>query len=209
MIWNIILVHLLGLMSPGPDFFYISRTAAVSGRRNALFAAIGIATGVAFWAAAALLGLSLLLAAVPALYRVLMALGGTYLIYVGWKMLKVRQNVIFGDFAENMTDTPKTSAWVEMGKGLMVNLSNPKVVVYFSSVMSAVLASVHGKSQILLVFGVISFETLLYFCLIALLFSGGAVKRFYSRYGRYIDNISGAVFLMFGLVLWLKVFGLV
>ncbi len=56
-------------------------------------------------------------------------------------------------------------------KGLLVNLSNAKVVIYFSSVMSLVLVNITETSQILTALAVITVETFLYFYIISVLFS--------------------------------------
>lgn len=202
MIWNIIIIHLLGMMSPGPDFFYIARTAALHGRKNAVFAVLGIVTGVMFWAAATMLGLSLILKTFPMFNSVLMCLGGGYLMYLGWKMVNVRQNA---DFRHAEAGGPAPARPLdEAKKGLLVNLSNPKIVVYFSSVMSAVLADIAETWQIAGVLLLLWVETLVFFSGLAVLFSGQAVKRFYSRYSRYLDNFSGLFFLCFGAYLIYK-----
>lgn len=202
MIWNIIIVHFLGMMSPGPDFFYIARTAALYGRKHAVCAALGIVTGVMFWASATMLGLSLLLKAFPMLNTGLMCLGGCYLMYLGWKMLNVRQNAAF----ESSRTAPSAAAkpLSEAKKGLLVNLSNPKIVVYFSSVMSAVLAGIRETWQIVGVLALLWLETIVFFTSLAVLFSGGAAKRFYSRYSRRLDNFSGLLFVCFGAYLVYK-----
>ena len=45
---NLIIVHLFGLMTPGPDFFYVSRMAASNSRRNTVCGILGITLGIAF-----------------------------------------------------------------------------------------------------------------------------------------------------------------
>ena len=45
---NLIIVHLFGLMTPGPDFFYVSRMAASNSRRNTVCGILGITFGIAF-----------------------------------------------------------------------------------------------------------------------------------------------------------------
>lgn len=50
------LVHLIALMSPGPDFFFVSQTAASRSHRQAMYGILGITLGVAIWAAVALAG---------------------------------------------------------------------------------------------------------------------------------------------------------
>ena len=86
-------------------------------------------------------------------------------------------------------------------KGLLVNLSNAKVVIYFSSVMSLVLVNITETSQILTALAVITVETFLYFYVISVLFSRSVAKQFYSQYSRYIDNTAGLIFIFFGIYL--------
>lgn len=88
---NLIIVHFFGLITPGPDFFYVSRLAASNSRRNALCAVIGITLGVLFWALASILGLAILFNTVPVLQGLVMTLGGGYLAYLGYLMLKVNK----------------------------------------------------------------------------------------------------------------------
>lgn len=184
----------MGLLSPGPDFFYVSRAAAIHSRRTAIYGVIGITIGVTIWATAAVLGLAIVFKTMPALQGIVMALGGSYLFYLGVKMARVTTNVVFDE--SNLIQN--TASKNEIIKGLLVNLSNAKVVIYFSSVMSFVLVNIIETWQILTVLLIITIETFVYFYVISILFSRPFTKRFYSRYSRYIDNVSGVIFILFG-----------
>lgn len=184
----------MGLLSPGPDFFYVSRTAAIHSRRAALYGVIGITIGVSIWATAAVLGLAIVFKTMPALQGIVMALGGSYLFYLGVKMARVTTNAVFDE--TNLVQN--TASKNEIIKGLLVNLSNAKVVIYFSSVMSFVLVNITETWQMLTALLLITLETFVYFYVISLLFSRPFAKRFYSRYSRYIDNASGVIFILFG-----------
>ena len=197
---NLLIVNLFGLLSPGPDFFYVSRVAAMSSRRDALCAVIGISLGVFIWASATILGLAVLFTAMPAVQGIIMMLGGSYLIYLGSQMVQVRENVAFADTGFKQTQY-KNDAWKEIRKALWVNLSNAKVVIFFSSVMSMVLNGLHEPIQMLTALMAIVTECFLYFYIISVLFSRPMAKRFYSRYSRYIDNAAGVIFILFGLFL--------
>ena len=187
-------VHLVGLLSPGPDFFYVSRAATIHSRRAAIYGVIGITIGVSIWATAAVLGLAIVFKTMPALQGIVMALGGSYLFYLGVKMARVTTNVVFDETHLRQNTASKN----EIIKGLLVNLSNAKVVIYFSSVMSFVLVNITETRQILTALLLITLETFVYFYVISLLFSSPFAKRFYSRYSRYIDNVSGVIFILFG-----------
>lgn len=194
---NLMIVHLFGLMTPGPDFFYVSRMAAANSRRNTICGVIGITLGVLFWASAAIMGLAILFATYPALQGGVMILGGGYLMYLGVLMVKVRTNAVFDKASEQQLNESSTIG-KEIMKGLMVNLSNAKAIVYFSSVMSFILASLTETWQIFTALFVILLETFLYFYFVSVLFSRPRAKQFYSQYSRYIDNIAGVIFLLFG-----------
>ncbi|TYA25812.1 hypothetical protein FXE05_03035 [Aggregatibacter actinomycetemcomitans] len=194
---NLMSVHLMGLLSPGPDFFYVSRVAAIRSRRTAIYGVMGITLGVFLWATAAVLGLAIVFKTSPALQGVVMALGGSYLFYLGVKMTRVKTNAVFNDSAEGQSAGAKS----ELLKGLLVNLSNAKVVIYFSSVMSFVLVNITETRQILTALLIITVETFLYFYVISILFSRPFARQFYSRYSRYIDNVSGVIFILFGIYL--------
>ncbi|MBN6068884.1 LysE family transporter [Aggregatibacter actinomycetemcomitans] len=194
---NLMFVHLMGLLSRGPDFFYVSRVAAIRSRRTAIYGVMGITLGVFLWATAAVLGLAIVFKTLPALQGVVMALGGSYLFYLGVKMTRVKTNAVFNDSAEGQSAGAKS----ELLKGLLVNLSNAKVVIYFSSVMSFVLVNITETRQILTALLIITVETFLYFYVISILFSRPFARQFYSRYSRYIDNVSGVIFILFGIYL--------
>jgi len=187
-------VHLMGLLSPGPDFFYVSRAAAIHSRRTAIYGVIGITIGVTIWATAAVLGLAIVFKTMPALQGIVMALGGSYLFYLGVKMARITTNAVFDE--SNLVQN--TASKNEIIKGLLVNLSNAKVVIYFSSVMSFVLVNITETRQMLTALLLITLETFVYFYVISLLFSRPFAKRFYSRYSRYMDNVSGVIFILFG-----------
>ena len=184
----------MGLLSPGPDFFYVSRAAAIHSRRTAIYGVMGITIGVSIWATAAVLGLAIVFKTMPALQGIVMALGGGYLFYLGVKMARVTTNAVFDETNSRQNTASKN----EILKGLLVNLSNAKVVIYFSSVMSFVLVNITETWQILTALLLITIETFVYFYVISLLFSRPFAKRFYSRYSRYMDNASGVIFILFG-----------
>lgn len=194
--WTVLLVNLAGLLSPGPDFFYVSRKAASDTHSNAIAGAFGIGLGILFWATVVIFGLSLINRTNNLAQYIIMVLGGTYLAYCGIKMLKVTQNTHLSHEANSQQKT--TSIFKEIMKGLLVNMSNAKAVVFFSSVLSGFMANISDSIEIVLVIVLLALETFVYFSLIAFFFSRNIVREFYNRYNRYIDNLSGVVFIFFG-----------
>jgi threonine/homoserine/homoserine lactone efflux protein len=85
---TVALVHIVALMSPGPDFFFVSQTAVSRSRKEAMMGVLGITMGVMVWAAVALLGLNLILAKMAWLHNIIMVGGGLYLCWMGYQMLR-------------------------------------------------------------------------------------------------------------------------
>lgn len=192
--WTIFIVQLVGLVSPGPDFFYISRKAMGDTRRNALLASIGITIGVAFWSLIVLFGLTFLNRTIPMFQYVLMLFGGSYLAYSGFKMVQIRKNAKL-DEAKSQSSQ---SVWKEILGGLMINLSNPKIVVFFSSVLAGYVSNLSNLSDILFVLFILTGSAIIYFVLVSFLFSHKYVRNFYAKHNHYLDNFAGVIFILFG-----------
>jgi len=195
---TIAVVQLIALMSPGPDFFYVSQTAVSHSRREALAGVAGITLGVAVWAALALLGLQLLLHRLLWLERAIAVCGGAYLCWMGLKMLRGALKAPAGGapvHAVKLAD----GAWRAMRNGLFTNLANPKVVVYFGSIFSAFVGDGQSAWARWGLWSMVVAETLLWFTLVAGVFALPAMRRGYLRLRRWIDGCAGAVFMLFGL----------
>lgn len=194
---NLMIVHLFGLMTPGPDFFYVARMAARDSKRHGIYGICGITLGIMFWAAASMLGLAMLFVTVPTLHGVIMFLGGSYLAYQGVTMIKSQKYAALDHLSTSELNR-RDNAKKEILRGLFVNLSNPKAVVYFASVMSLVLINMTEIWEMGAAFVIIVIETFIYFYLVFMLFSRPMAKRIYHQYHRYVDLVAGFVFLIFG-----------
>jgi len=194
---TIAVVHLVALLSPGPDFFFVSQTAVSRTRRQAMFGVVGITLGVVVWSALALAGLQLLLQRLAWLERLIAIAGGLYLAWMGVKMLRgaLKAPAAQGEPAQVL----QQSDWATLRAGLLTNLSNPKVVIYFGSVFSAFLGDRVDAATRWGLWTLVIVETLLWFTLVAGVFALPAMRRGYLKLSRWIDGLAGAVFIAFGL----------
>lgn len=195
---TVALVHFIALMSPGPDFFFVSQTAASRSRREAMMGVLGISLGVVIWAAIALLGLHLLLQKMAWLHTVITIGGGLYLCWMGWQMLRSSRR-------KAQLETTQETAVVlpQRGKtfmrGLLTNLANPKALIYFGSVFSLFVGDSVGSGARCGLFALISIETLIWFSLVAVVFALPAMRRGYQRLAKWVDGVAGVLFTGFGL----------
>lgn len=117
--------------SPGPDSFLIVRNTLVEGRRIGFMTLLGNRIGLCAHLAAAIAGLSVALQNSPALYLGVRLLGAAYLVYLGASKLVSRARQAP---AAAVTGSGGGMASVTaVGQGLLNNLLNPKVSLFFLS----------------------------------------------------------------------------
>ena len=194
---TVALVHLVALMSPGPDFFFVSQTAVSRSRKEAMMGVLGITLGVMIWAGVALLGLNLILEKMAWLHTIIMVGGGLYLCWMGYQMLR-------GALKKEAINAPAPQVELATGgrsfvKGLLTNLANPKAIIYFGSVFSLFVGDSVGETARWGIFVLIALETFAWFTLVASLFALPAMRRGYQRMANWIDGVAGALFTAFGL----------
>ncbi len=117
-------IHLVALISPGPDFFFVSQTAASRSRGEAMMGVLGISLGIVIWAGVALMGLNLILQKMAWLHQIIMVGGGMYLCWMGWQLLKSARAK--HDVAEEEVQVVLPARGRTFIRGLLTNLSNPK-----------------------------------------------------------------------------------
>lgn len=194
---TVALVHLIALMSPGPDFFFVSQTAASRSRREAMMGVVGISLGIVVWAGVALMGLHLILQKMAWLHQIIMVGGGIYLCWMGWQLLRSARAQQAPPAAEAQVALPKAGRSFILG--FLTNLSNPKAVIYFGSVFSLFVGDSVGAGARWGLFLLIVAETFVWFSLVAVVFALPAMRRGYQRLAKWIDGVAGVLFTGFGL----------
>ena len=114
-------------VTPGPSIMYVMSRSLGQGRAGGLVSALGLGTGSLLHAMAATLGLSVILAYSPVAYAVVKYLGAAYLVYLGVGLL--RQHTV--QLAETVPVRLSLSRiyW----QGVLTEILNPKIVVFFLS----------------------------------------------------------------------------
>ncbi|WP_433204254.1 LysE family translocator [Nocardia sp. CA-107356] len=125
-------VMLVGAMSPGPDFVIVTRNAAVSGRRAGVASAIGIALGVFVWSVVTAIGVAGLLAASAVTFTVLKLIGAGYLAVLGLRALLAARR---GNYPVQIPELKSHGTVHAFRQGLLCNLLNPKVAVFFLALL--------------------------------------------------------------------------
>ena len=192
-------VHLLAVASPGPSTVLVVQTAAVAGRRGGLIAAFAMMLGAVAWAAAALYGLQALFAQFAWLYRVFQVAGGLFLIYLAVMMWRHAREPL----PEIAPAACGSDGQIFM-RALLLQLSNPKIMVFFGSIFLSVLPQHMPGWLQAAVLALVAFDEFTWFALLALTFSGGRARAFYRRAKFWLDRTMGGALALLGLRLALS-----
>lgn len=179
-------------LTPGVDTAMVLRAAAVSGARGGA-AALGIALGLCAWGMGAALGLTALLAASSMAFAIVKVAGAGYLFYLGVMLILKPRSAA-------MPPQAGGGAATAFRRGLMTNLLNPKVGVFYITFLPQFIPP--GGDAIpfcLLLAGLHVLLTLIWFAaLIALTVPLGRVLA-RPAVLRGLDRLTGCVFVAFGL----------
>jgi threonine/homoserine/homoserine lactone efflux protein len=185
----------VGVVSPGPSFVLIARTAVSSSRADGVCAAIGMGAGGVAFALAALFGLQGLLLALPSLHLFLKVLGGLYLAYLGARIwLSARRPLPIDGLASGK----RTTRLKSLVLGFATQVSNPKTAIVYASVFAAFMPAAQSPGfDLALVTIVFAIETSWY-TLVALALSSERPRLAYLRRKAWIDRIAGGVMVTLG-----------
>ena len=195
-------VSLLLGITPGPDNLFVLVQSAQRGWRAGMAVVVGLCAGLVVHTAAVALGLAALFAASAEAFTVLKYLGAAYLAWLAWQSLRPRpeamQNAADPDRAPRPSERPAASAWRMVGRGMVMNLTNPKVLIFFLAFLPQFANPALGSvaPQIMLLGVVFMLATLLVFGTIAV-FSGtfGTLLLRSARAQRWLNRAAGVVFL--------------
>jgi threonine/homoserine/homoserine lactone efflux protein len=191
------LALLAGVVSPGPSFVQVARIAVSRSRADGLAAAVGMGLGALVFAMLALAGLQALLAALPGVYMALKIVGGLYLMWIAFNIWRgARQPLEMGGAGEGVS---RQTVWRSFRLGLVTQLSNPKIVVVYSSVFAALLPAQFPLPAALLVLaGVLIMETGWY-AVVALVLSSTVPRAAYLRSKALVDRMAAGAMGLLGL----------
>ncbi len=189
-------------MMPGPDSLLIMLRSGSQGWRAGSVAALGIGTGTMVHVLAAALGLSALLSASAELFTVIKLMGALYLVYLGISLL--RQGTSSSVASEPAVSLPALSYGRIFRQGLLTNLLNPKVALFFLAFVPQFIApDAPQKALAFIVLGCIfNINGMIWCHLLAFSTAYASRKvRLPARLGRWLNRLMGGLFVGLGIKL--------
>jgi threonine/homoserine/homoserine lactone efflux protein len=180
-----LLVALVVIVTPGQDTALTIRNTLLGGRRHGVLTAAGVATGQMVWVVAAAAGVAALLVASEPAFIALRVAGATYLVWLGARSLWSAWRGYAHAGARGSRRAP-------FRQGVLSNLGNPKMAIFFTSLLPQFAQSFPALLAHGLVFCAL---TLAWLSLVARV--GSALRR--PRVRRVVDAVTGAVLVALGL----------
>lgn len=199
-LWGFVLISGLVIVTPGPDTAMTIRSTLLQGRAAGLATAFGVASGQMIWALATSVGLVAILLASEPVFNALRLAGAAYLIWLGVQTLHAalrRRAIQASTIGASTGRGLSTSA--AFRHGILSDLGNPKMAVFFASVLPQFAVPGQGMLSSLMLLGLL-FSTMTFVWLAlyaAIIASAGSAYRD-SKIGRALEGLMGATLIALG-----------
>lgn len=125
MLVTFILASALLSLAPGPDNLFVLTMSAVHGPRPGIMVTLGLCTGLVLHTLAAAIGIAAIFQTYDWAYQVLKLVGAGYLLYLAWVALNTAAS------EKSFAETPGVSLPKLYRRGFIMNITNPKVSIFF------------------------------------------------------------------------------
>jgi threonine/homoserine/homoserine lactone efflux protein len=194
-------VSILVIVTPGQDTALTIRNTLVGGRGSGVFTAAGVASGQFIWTVATSAGLAALIVASEPVFTALKLAGAAYLIFLGAQALYAAFRPSGGGLKANrFVRDNRLGRVAAYRQGVLSNLGNPKMVVFFSSLLPQFVNRGNASFQTMLMLGLL-------FCVMTLTWLtgyafvvarvGDVLRR--DRVRRSMEAVTGLVLVGLGL----------
>lgn len=191
-------VQLLAVISPGPSFLVTARAAVAGSRTKGLQVALGLGAGTIIWSSAALLGLSYVFAQFHWLFVAMKIGGALFLLWIAFQIFRHSKEPF--DMNIGAREARGRSPLLQ---GLLIQISNPKVAVFFGSIFIAMLPREVPPWMIVALIAIVTVNEIVWYSLVALFFGAEPVRRGYLKAKSWIDRAVGIFLGAVGLqLLW-------
>ena len=188
------------IATPGPDTALTIRNTLFGGRRGGVCTALGVSAGQLIWAVTTSLGLVALLLASEPIFHALRLVGAGYLVYLGVQSLRSAWRPSTAALAEASSSRhPRLGGGKAFRQGILNDLANPKMAVFFASVLPQFAPQGHGTLSKLVLLGcVFAALTFAWLALYATVVAAAGAFMHTSRVRRTVDGLAGVTLVGLG-----------
>ena len=190
---TVFVLNTVAAASPGPDMLVVMKNSIMYSRKSGMYTALGITSGIGVHVLYSLLGVGILIAESPTALTIIKYVGASYLGYLGIKMILSGQLAKVENFAASNANLTISKSFQQ---GFITNLFNPKAVIFFVSLFTAIIDP-GTPNSVLIVLGMeIVLATILWFTIVAMLFSHPKIRQWFLQRSLWFERITGVVLIL-------------
>lgn len=197
LIGTVAFVHLLGAISPGPNFLITVKNSLSYSRKTGIYTVLGITTGYLIYIILCLTGLAIIISKSVIIFSIIKYLGAGYLIYLGIKSLLNKSDIKIGNNKiKKQTDISKFQA---IKSGLLVFLANPKAALFWLGIFAVAIPPKTPVSILTIMIIVMCVNGFLWYSLVAVFFTQKKVQSVFLKFQNTFNKIFGGLLILLGL----------
>ncbi|MCB9361763.1 MAG: LysE family translocator [Flavobacteriales bacterium] len=193
---SVLLIHLLAVMSPGPDFVMALRNSLTYSRKTGIYTAIGFGIGIGVHVFYCVFGLALIISTSELAFNIIKYLGVAYLIYIGVISIVSKTKDIDVDKEFHKKDINPLKA---IRIGFLTNVLNPKATLFFLSLFTFVIGPDVPKNIVWFLGVMMMINTALWFSFVAIFFTQKRVRALFNRNQKVFNLIFGFLLITIAL----------
>lgn len=175
-ITTFIIASTLLAFAPGPDNIFVLMQSALYGKKSGIVITLGLCTGLIVHTTAVALGVAAIFMVSATAFNVLKIIGAAYLLYLAWQAWKASTAVM-----DKPGETSQPTGRSLYRRGIIMNLSNPKIAIFFLAFLPQFANPASGNMtyQLFLLGGIFILDALVVFSIIACL--AGFIANYFKR----------------------------
>lgn len=156
-----IIASIVLTLTPGPDILFVSSQSLLHGKRAGIMITSGLCTGLILQTLAVALGIAALIQTSPIAFNFIKYLGAAYILYLAWRAFSFEPDVLNTRRDKSIS----VSSFALYRRGIIMNISNPKVSIFFLAFLPQFADADHGSItvQILLLGAIFTLISLFIF----------------------------------------------
>lgn len=195
-IGTITLIHLLAVISPGPDFIVSVKNSLTYSRKIGIWTAVGFGLGITIHIFYSLAGLALVISKSILLFNIIKLLGAAYLIYIGVQSLMSKSSKF--DIGNNI-EKEELSVFSAIKIGFLTNVLNPKATLFFLSLFTFIISPGTPLSVLLIASAIMVINTFLWFSFVATVMTQNKIRSLFERFQGVFNKTLGGMLVLLGI----------
>jgi RhtB (resistance to homoserine/threonine) family protein len=188
------------IVIPGPDTAVVTKNVLIHGRRAGFGTSLGVSAGISVWTIAAAVGVASLVRASDVAFTVLKLVGAFYLIWLGIQALRAAHGEAGAQQLARPLSAPAMGVRAGFRQGFLSDLANPKIGIFFTSLLPQFVSAGHSVLLPFLVLGAIFVAmTVVWLLAYTVVAARAAQMLMRPRVRAALDRFTGVVLIGLGL----------